>query len=261
MTIDAPHPLPPEMAAERVGVPIGALPKSVAIIMDGNGRWATERGLDRSEGHHEGAKRVRAIVTEAALLGLEALTLYSFSIENWKRPKAEVDVLMELYAAYLQTEKPTLVENNVRMRHLGRRRDLPDTVLERLDDCKDATRECTGMYLCLALNYGSRAEIVDAVQSIASRVADGDLAVDAIDEDLVSNSLYTAGVTDPDMVIRTSGEMRLSNYLLWQLSYAELCVIDTHWPDFTTEEFHRSLRTFGQRGRRFGDVTNQLPTP
>ncbi len=259
MTADAPKPLSPQDAADRVGVPLGALPESVAIIMDGNGRWATANGLDRSEGHREGAKRVRGIVTEAAKLGLKALTLYSFSIENWKRPQAEIDVLMELYATYLQSEKSTMVDNNIRMRHLGRRRDLPDTVLEKLDDCRDATADNTGMFLSLALNYGSRAEIVDGIQSIAHRVADGTLSPDAIDERTVDDALYTAGIPDPDVVIRTSGELRLSNYLLWQISYAELVVTQTHWPDFTVEEFHEALRTFARRERRFGAAENQTP--
>jgi undecaprenyl diphosphate synthase len=240
-------------------MPVGSVPKSVAVIMDGNGRWATAQGLDRSEGHREGAKRVRAIVTEAAQLGLDALTLYSFSIENWKRPQAEIDVLMELYATYLQSEKPTMLANNIRMRHFGRRRDLPDTVLEKLDDCQHATANNTGMFLCLALNYGSRAEIVDAVQTIATRVAAGELAPDAIDETTISDSLYSVGVPDPDLLVRTSGEMRLSNYLLWQISYAELFVTDVHWPDFTVDEFHKALRAFGQRGRRFGATENQTP--
>jgi len=259
VSVDAPKPLSPQDAADRVGVPLGAIPRSVAIIMDGNGRWATAKGLDRSEGHREGAKRVRGIVTEAAKLGIDALTLYSFSIENWKRPKAEIDVLMELYATYLQSEKSTMVDNNIRMRHLGRRRDLPDTVLEKLDDCRDATASNTGMFLCLALNYGSRAEIVDGVQSIARQVASGELSPDAIDEHTIDGALYTQGVPDPDVVIRTSGEMRLSNYLLWQISYAELVVTQTHWPDFTVEELHETLRAFAQRGRRFGAVDNPAP--
>jgi undecaprenyl diphosphate synthase len=251
---NAPEPLSPMAAAQRVGVPDGALPKAVAIIMDGNGRWATEQGLSRSEGHIEGAKRVRGIVTEAAQLGLSALTLYSFSTENWNRPPEEVEVLMHLYAAYLEQECPTMVANNIRLRHLGSRMGLPDEVLAKIDLCLDATADNTGMDLCLALNYGSRLEILEGVRTIARQVQAGLLAPDRIDEATIASALYTAGVTDPDLLIRTSGELRISNFLLWQISYAEFVSTPLHWPEFTVDIFHDCLRTFAARKRRFGGL-------
>ncbi len=251
---NTPAPFSSEQAAQRVGVPVGALPKAVAIIMDGNGRWATQQGLSRSEGHIEGARRVRGIVTEAAQLGLHALTLYSFSTENWNRPPEEVDILMHLYAAYLEQECPTMVANNIRLRHLGSRTGLPDEVLAKIDQCLQATAENTGMDLCLALNYGSRLEIVEGIRSIARQVQAGTLSPEAIDEATIDQSLYTAGVVDPDLLIRTSGELRISNFLLWQISYAEFVSTPLHWPEFTVEVFHDCLRQFAGRKRRFGGL-------
>jgi len=222
--------------------------------MDGNGRWATQRGLPRAAGHERGAKNVRRIVTEAARLGLDSLTLYSFSIENWSRPAEEVSVLMHLYATYLVRERATVMEHNVRLRHLGRRDGLPDIVLRELDESVRASADNTGMFLCLALNYGSRAEIVDATRGLARRAAEGQLDVSQIDEDMISASLDTAGVPDPDLMIRTSGELRLSNFLLWQSSYAEFYATDVYWPDFDESEFHRALEAYQGRHRRFGGL-------
>jgi undecaprenyl diphosphate synthase len=247
---------PQAVAAARsaLGVPPDRLPRSVAIIMDGNGRWAAGRGLPRSAGHQAGARNVRRIVTEAARLGLEALTLYSFSTENWNRPADEVNVLMHLYAEYLVQERPMLVENNIRLRHLGRRQGLPESVLRELDESLSVSAGNTGMFLCLALNYGSRAEIAQAVRRIARRVADGQLRPDDIDETLIGQSLDSADVPDPDLVIRTAGEMRLSNFLLWQVSYAEYYGCAKHWPDFDEQEFHEALRTYARRERRYGGL-------
>ena len=239
---------------EALGIPDERLPRSVAIIMDGNGRWARAQGLPRSAGHEAGGRTVREIITGAARLGLDVLALYSFSIENWRRPKDEINVLMHLYAEYLVQERPTLMEHNIRLRHLGRRDGLPDSVLRELDASLEATRDNTGMSLCLALNYASRAEIVDAVTRIARRVALGEMDPADIDEAVIADALDTAGLPDPDLLIRTAGERRLSNFLLWQMSYAEWYVTDIHWPDFDEAEFHKALRDYAGRHRRFGGV-------
>ncbi len=243
-------------AREALGIPLDRFPRSVAIIMDGNGRWAKARNLPRAAGHEVGAQNVRRIVTEGTRLGLEALTLYSFSLDNWKRPKDEVGTLMHLYEEYLVRERSTLMENNVRLRHLGRRQELPEGVLRELDESLRVSADNTGMTLCLALNYGARAEIVDAVRDIVGRAARGELAPDQVDDALITDSLDTAGIPDPDMLIRTAGEMRISDFLLWQISYAELYVTDTHWPDFTEAEFHKAIRTYANRHRRFGGLNN-----
>lgn len=230
------------------------LPRHLAIIMDGNGRWAQARGRDRSWGHKRGAEMVRPIVTECSDLGLEALTLYSFSTENWTRSQDEVDVLMQLYVEYLRSERTLFMDNNVRLKRIGRRENLPAEVLDALDEMEQATAKHTGLTLALAINYGSRQEITDAVRNIAQQVAGGALAPGAIDEQLITDHLYTAGLPDPDLLVRTAGEMRLSNYLLWQLSYAELYVADVCWPEFTVEELHKALGSFKGRVRKFGGV-------
>jgi len=240
-------------ARRKLGVEDDHIPRAVAIIMDGNGRWASRHGLPRSVGHVEGAKVVRRIVTEAARLGLEALTLYSFSIENWRRPADEVNALMHLYEDYLVQERPTVMQHNIRLRHIGRREGLPPGVLREMDESVRASAGNTGMHLCLALNYGSRAEITDAVRRIAARVQAGQPAKD-IDESVIAEALDTAGVPDPDLLIRTSGEFRLSNFLLWQLSYAEFYVTDVYWPDFDEEDFRKALLDYAARSRRFGGL-------
>ena len=247
---------PQAVAAARaeLGVPDERFPRHVAIIMDGNGRWASSRGLPRPVGHAEGAKVVRKIVTEAARMGIEALTLYSFSIENWSRPRDEVSALMGLYAEYLVRERPTLMDNNVRLRHLGRREGLPESVLVELDKSVEVSRGNTGMWLNLALNYGGRTELTEAVRAIAARAAEGKIAPEQIDEQVISDALDTAGLPDPDLLIRTAGEMRVSNFLLWQVSYAEFYVTDTLWPDFDEEDFGQAIRAFADRHRRFGGL-------
>jgi undecaprenyl diphosphate synthase len=222
--------------------------------MDGNGRWATARGLTRSEGHTAGTEAVRAIVTRCAELHLEALTLYSFSTENWARSHEEVSHLMRLCVHYLAAERDLFVQNNIRFRAIGRRAGLPDDVLASVDETTTLTADNTGLTLNIALNYGSRAEITDAARALARRVADGQLDPQAITEDDLAAHLDTAGQPDPDLLIRTAGEMRLSNYLLWQLSYAELYVTDVCWPDFDAEQLELAFAAYAQRTRKFGSV-------
>ena len=235
-------------------LPRDRLPRHIAIIMDGNGRWANARGQDRPFGHRMGAHAVRDVVTECARLGVEALTLYSFSTENWSRSPDEVGCLMELYVEYLLKERSTMLDNNIRFRQIGRREGLPGPVLRELDQTTAMTAGNTGMHLVLAINYGSRAEITDAVRSIAHQVKQGQLDPAQITEQTLADHLYTAGLPDPDLLIRTAGERRLSNYLLWQISYAEIYVSDVCWPDFKAPQLHDALRDFSNRNRKFGAV-------
>ncbi|HMN95394.1 MAG TPA: isoprenyl transferase [Phycisphaerales bacterium] len=248
----------PETIAKPVEAPSGLererLPRHVAIIMDGNGRWAARRGLPRLLGHRAGARTVRDVVTESAKLGIEALTLYSFSSENWKRPADEIDGLMALCQEHLVAERDELIANGIRFRTIGRLEGLPPAVQGELRRTAEATRACAGTTLVLALNYGGRAEIVDAMRRIARRVASGEIGPEAIDEAMIDAHLDTAGLPDPDLLIRTAGEMRLSNYLLWQISYAELHVTDVLWPDFGVDDYHAALRSFAARSRRFGGL-------
>ncbi len=246
-------------------VPLEKFPRHIAVIMDGNGRWAVRRGLERVRGHQQGARSVQSIVTECARLrkehgGPDFLTLYSFSLENWKRPASEVSFLMEMYIDYLRSERRTMMENNIRFRQIGRLDHLPDAVMDEVNVTLEETAHNDGMTLVLALNYGSRAEIADGVRAIAERVARGELRPTDITEDTISDHLYTAGWPDPDLLIRTAGELRVSNYLLWQISYAELYVSDVLWPDFGVDDLHAALRAFSKRNRRFGalDKTNTL---
>ncbi|HEY7118940.1 MAG TPA: isoprenyl transferase, partial [Tepidisphaeraceae bacterium] len=246
MPADIPLDIPPER-----------IPRHIAIIMDGNGRWAVRRGLDRVQGHQQGAKTVRAIVTECANLrkrlgGPDYLTLYSFSLENWKRPVDEVSFLMQMYIDYLRQERPTMMENNIRFRQIGRVDHLPEPVLDEVAVTLDQTKDNDGLTLVLALNYGSRAEILDGVRAIAEKVRAGQLDPRDITEETISAHLYTAGMPDPDLLVRTAGEMRISNYLLWQISYAELFVSPVLWPDFGIPELHEALGSFASRNRRFG---------
>ncbi len=247
----APERLDPQL---ELGIEASRLPRHIAVIMDGNGRWARQRDLPRVRGHEAGAKAVRAIVTRCARLGIECLTLYSFSAENWKRPKEEVDFLMELYGQYLIAERGEIMDNNVRLIHVGRREGLPAQVLKEMDVTVGQSRNNTGLKLCLALNYGSRSEIVEAVRAIAAEVRDGRIAVEDIDERLVSGSLYTGGLPDPDLLIRTANERRLSNFLLWQISYTEIYVTECLWPDFSVEDLDGAIREFARRERRYGSI-------
>jgi len=230
------------------------LPRHVAVIMDGNGRWARQRGMPRVEGHLRGVQSVRSTVEECCRLGIGQLTLYCLSSENWKRPQHELDFLMTLLHKYLLDERAEIMGQNIRFTVIGRREGLPDNVLAEIDENVRVSSPNTGMTLALAINYGARTEIVDAVRAIAERVRRGELDPAAIDEETIGGALYTAGMPDPDLLIRTAGEMRVSNYLLWQISYAELWVTDKCWPDFDRDTLHQALRDFGRRERRFGGL-------
>ena len=236
------------------GIAREALPRHVAIIMDGNGRWAVEQGRERIEGHARGVERVREIVTEASTIGIGQLTLYSFSSENWKRPKAEVDFLMSLFKHYLIEERPEIMRQNIRFRVIGRRTELAADVIEEIERSETLSAGNTGLTLALAVNYGSRSEILDAVRDLAEQVRTGKLVPEQITEEMIGEHLYTAGMPDPDLLIRSANEMRISNYLLWQISYAEFWVTPVCWPDFDVPLFHQALRDFAGRQRRFGGL-------
>ena len=242
------------MAAERLGITSDGIPRHIAIIMDGNGRWAQQQGKPRFMGHREGGKIVEDVMQYCVDIGVECMTLYSFSLQNWKRPVEEIEFLMHLYAMYLEGIRPILAKNRVRLVHLGQRERLPKTVLDALDGTLEFTKDNDGMVLALALNYGSRTEIVDAVKKIAEDVKNGKTNIDDIDEELFESNLYTAGLRDPDLLIRTSGEQRISNYLLWQISYSEFYITDAMWPDFDSNEVDKAILAYANRARRFGDV-------
>ena len=230
------------------------LPRHVAIIMDGNGRWAQDRGRLRVLGHRRGILSVRAVVEEGCRLGLEQLTLYCLSVENWKRPPRELDFLLRLLRHFLIVERPKLMAQQVRLAMIGRREGLPPAVLAELDRTIRQTAANPGMTLCLAVNYGGRTEIADAARSLARDVRAGRLDPDAVDEARFASYLETAGMPDPDLMIRTAGELRVSNYLLWQISYAELWVTDVLWPDFRAADLHAALLAYAGRRRRFGGL-------
>jgi undecaprenyl diphosphate synthase len=245
MTVQSAH-LNPEVKA--------ALPRHVAIIMDGNGRWAKERHLPRIEGHRAGADSARIIIRTAGELGLKYLTLYAFSVENWNRPKEEVDALMKYLVHYLKSETPELNKNNVRLEVIGQIYRLPEAVQEHLMRSIATLSRNNGLTLVMALSYGGRTEIVDAVRSIAKQVKDGKLDPADITERVFADHLYTVNIPDPDVLIRTSGEMRVSNFLLWQISYTELVVTPTLWPDFRKPQFYAALEEYHRRHRRFGGL-------
>ena len=230
------------------------LPTHVAIIMDGNGRWARQRHLPRVEGHRQGAESVRAIVRAAGEAGVKYLTLYAFSVENWNRPKEEVDTLMKYLARYLKTEIGELHRNHVKLEVIGQIYRLPEFVQSQLEKTQAALAHNNGLTLILALSYGGRTEIVEAVRGIAAKVKAGKLEAAEIDEQVISQHLYTHKWPDPDLLIRTSGEMRISNFLLWQISYAELVVVPTFWPDFRKPQFYEAIEEYTRRHRRFGGV-------
>jgi undecaprenyl diphosphate synthase len=236
------------------GLDPARLPRHIAIIMDGNGRWALERGMARQEGHLRGVRSVRAVIEESCRLGIGQLTLYCLSSENWKRPQAELEFLMALLRQYLIDERAEIMEQNIRFSIIGRRTGLPDEVQREMDETIRLSRENSGLHLCLAINYGSRQEIADAARVLAERVQAGELDPTDIDEDVFASALYTAGMVDPDLLIRTAGEMRVSNYLLWQISYAELWVTPLCWPDFTEATLHEALRDYAGRTRRYGGL-------
>lgn len=230
--------------------------------MDGNGRWAQMRNLPRIEGHRNGIASVRRILEESVRLGLEQLTLYCMSSENWKRPQGEVDFLMHLLQQYMIEERATFMDQNVRVEIIGRRVGIPDEVQAEMDKTIQMCSANTGTCLCLAINYGARMELVDAIKRISRKVSDGELANEQIDEEVVSAHLYTSAMKDPDLLIRTAGEMRISNFLLWQISYAELWVTDKSWPEFAETDLHQSIIDYARRERRFGGLIQKetLPT-
>lgn len=234
------------------------LPKHLAIIMDGNGRWAKQKGMLRVFGHENGTKAVRQTVEACARLGIPNLTLYAFSTENWNRPKLEVDTLMKLLVSSLKKELPTLQDNNIRLATIGNTGQLPESARKQLDEVMQFTRNNTRMTLTLALSYGSREEIVSAVKSIAQKIKDNTIDVNDINEATISESLYTHNLPDVDLVIRTSGEQRISNFLLWQIAYAEFYFTEVLWPDFREEHLHQAIISYQKRERRFGKTSEQI---
>ena len=237
-----------------VGLRPEQLPRHVAIIMDGNGRWAQNRGMPRIVGHRRGIQSVRAVVEEGCRLGLEQISLYCLSVENWKRPPRELKFLLRLFRHFLAVERAELMDQNVRLTMIGRREGLPDNVLREFDKTAEMTAANTGMTLCLAVNYGGRTEIADAARRLAEDIRAGLLDPDQVDEAKFASYLSTVGMPDPDLLVRTAGELRVSNFLLWQISYSELWVTDVLWPDFRADDLLASCRAFAARQRKFGGL-------
>jgi undecaprenyl diphosphate synthase len=244
-------------APDTYGLEGEVLPRHVAIIMDGNGRWARRRRLSRIEGHRHAAKAVRETVETCARLGIGYLTLYAFSVENWSRPKREVDTLMRLLRRFIRDETPNRMKNNIRVRTIGRKKPLPLEVIRDLRQLERTTAANTGLTAVLAINYGSRTEIVDAAKRCAAKVRRGQIALRRITEETFGDFLYTRGIPDPDLIIRTSGEYRISNFLLWQASYAELWITPVLWPDFRRKHLIEAINEYGRRERRFGGVPRE----
>lgn len=236
----------------------GNIPRHIAIIMDGNGRWANQRDLNRVDGHREAIKSVRDVVEACGELEVDFLTLYTFSMENWNRPEDEVSALMQLLVSTIKDELSELLKNNVKLITIGRLEDLPEVTRQSLVYAMEKTKHCTGLTLNLALSYGGRREIVDASKSIARKVSLGEMSLEEIEEDLFSNFLYTANMPDPDLLVRTSGEVRLSNFLLWQLAYTEIYITNVLWPDFRRDNLYQAIQAYQKRERRFGRVSEQL---
>lgn len=236
------------------GVPADKLPRHIAVIMDGNGRWARERGLPRIEGHRRGSESVRACTAACMEAGVPYLTLYAFSKENWQRPADEVGALMILLDRFLAERTAEIMERNIRLRAIGHLQDLPDKARKRLEDTIEKSANNTAMTLTLALSYGSRTEIADAARQIAREAKAGVLDPESVNEDTISSHLYTAGIPDPDLLVRTSGEMRISNFLLWQISYAEIVVTPKLWPDFAKEDLFAAMQEYARRSRRYGGI-------
>lgn len=233
------------------------IPNSVAIILDGNGRWAKAKGMPRTYGHIQGAKNVEVICEAAYNMGIKYITMYAFSTENWNRPKEEVDALMKLLRDYMKTCLKTAAKNNMRVRVIGDKSGLAEDIRARIDELEKATREYTGLNMTIAINYGSRDEIRRAVTKIADRVKAGEIEPSDITEDMIAASLDTYDIPDPDLLIRTCGELRISNFLLWQISYSEIYVTDVPWPDFTPSELEKAVESYSMRKRRFGKVTEE----
>jgi undecaprenyl diphosphate synthase len=244
-------PASPETANKKQGT---SIPRHIAVIMDGNGRWARERGLARIRGHEEGAESVRAVLRTCGEAGVEFLTLYAFSTENWKRPKMEVAALMKLLERFLKKETPELMEQNVKLQAIGRLTDLPESCQRELHRAIETTSRNTGVTLILALSYSGRMEIIDGIKSLLAAVAQGHIDKAMIDVEMFSKHLYTRYYPDPDLLIRTSGEMRISNFLLWQLSYTEMYITEKMWPDFRREDLLEAIAEYSKRQRRYGGL-------
>ena len=234
------------------------LPKHIAIIMDGNGRWAKAQGFDRSYGHKKGVDSVRVVTEAATEIGIKYLTLYTFSTENWNRPKEEIDALMALMVMAIERETPDLIKNGVRLQAIGNLDRMPEEVRARLNKCISDTAQGTGVTLVLALSYSSRWEIIDAVKKISSKVKNGEMAIEDINEDTITSSLTTSQIPDPDLLIRTGGEERISNFLMWQISYSELYFTSEYWPEFGKESLYKAICNYQSRERRFGKTSEQL---
>ena len=241
-------------AAAELNVDAQRRPRHIAVIMDGNGRWAQRQDLPRIEGHRQGVASVRRTVEECSRLDIEQLTLYCLSSENWKRPQTELDFLMHLLEQYMIEERSTIMNQDIRVRIIGRRDGIPDRVLHEMDKTIELSATNQGTLLCLAINYGGRAEMIDAIQRIAREVQQQTLQPDEISESLLADYLDTAGMPDPDLLVRTAGEMRISNFLLWQISYSELWVTDKCWPEFQVNDLHHAIRDYAARDRRFGGL-------
>jgi undecaprenyl diphosphate synthase len=237
------------------------LPKHLAIIMDGNGRWAKQKGLLRTLGHESGTKSVKRIVETCSKLGIENLTLYAFSTENWNRPKLEVDTLMKLLVSSLRKEAKTFQENNIRLNAIGNLSKLPNSIHKELNEVMEKTKNNTRTTLTLALSYGSREELLNVVKNISDKVKNNIISIDTIDESIINQHLYTHNLPDVDLLIRTSGEHRISNFLLWQIAYAELFFTDVLWPDFTEEHLYEAIISYQKRERRFGKTSEQIKQP
>lgn len=244
----------PANSKDLADIPPERRPRHIAVIMDGNGRWAQRRYLPRIEGHRRGVASVRRTVEEAARLGLTQLTLYCLSSENWKRPQRELDFLMHLLEQYMIEERQTIMRQNIVVSTIGRREGIPEATLREMDKTVEMSSQNTGTRLCLAINYGGRGELTDSVRAIAEEVVAGKLDPSTITEQTISDRLYTAGMPDPDLLVRTAGEMRISNFLLWQISYAELWVTEKCWPEFETADLHQAIRDYASRDRRFGGL-------
>lgn len=236
----------------------GAVPKHVGVIMDGNGRWAQERGMMRIRGHHEGAKTVRTVVESCRYLGCEALTLYAFSAQNWGRPEDEVKGLMSLFDLYIKKERKTILDNGIQLRVIGDRSKLGPKLVSAIEGLEEISKHNTDMILQVAVSYGGREEITRAAKILAGKVASGEITADQINEEMVTASMYSPDVPDPELIVRTSGEFRVSNFLTWQSAYSEFFVSDLYWPDFDEEEFVKALDSFGGRQRRFGKTGAQI---
>ena len=249
--------MPAKVSMNVDGLDMDNIPQHVAIIMDGNGRWAKARGKIRTQGHKVGAETLKTIVRAADTLGIKAITAYAFSTENWKRPVTEVHFIMELLSRYLTSEIEEFKENNVQVRFMGSREGLPDIVIEKMDHAIEETKNDTGIILNLAINYGGQAEILHAVKSIAQQVADGTLKVEDIDAPVFENNLYPKGLPAPDLLIRTGGDLRVSNFLLWQIAYSEIWTTQVFWPDFTPDMLVEAIKMYQKRERRFGGLVQK----